>query len=84
MLANKNWWEVLQLKNLIYVTGNEYKLYTARKFLEPFAINVIGKKIKCPEIQADTIEEVARFSVEYAAKELNCAVLKNDKSIDNY
>lgn len=69
------------MKKIVYVTGNEYKLYTARKFLSPFDIEVEGKKIKCPEIQADTIQEVAIYSAEYAAKELNCAVLKNDMGL---
>ena len=69
------------MKDLIYVTGNQYKLFTAKKFLEPYGINVIGKKIKCIEIQADTIEEVAVYSAEYAANILNCAVLKNDMGL---
>lgn len=69
------------MKNLVYVTGNQYKLYTAKKFLEPYGINVIGKKIACIEIQADTIEEVAKYSAEYAANVLNCAVLKNDMGL---
>lgn len=69
------------MKDLIYVTGNKYKLFTAKKFLEPYGINVIGKKINCPEIQADSIEEVAKFSAEYACKALGCAVLKNDMGL---
>ena len=43
------------MKDLIYVTGNQYKLFTAKKFLEPYGINVIGKKMECIEIQADKI-----------------------------
>lgn len=69
------------MKDLIYVTGNKYKVFTAKKFLEPYGINVIGKKIHCPEIQADSIEEVAKFSAEYACKALGCAVLKNDMGL---
>lgn len=69
------------MKDLIYITGNQYKLYTARKFLEKYEINVIGKKIECPEIQADNIEDVARYSAEYACSKLNCAVLKNDMGL---
>lgn len=69
------------MKDIIYVTGNEYKLFSARKFLEPYGIRVIGKKISCPEIQADSIEEVAKYSAEYAANELNCPVLKNDTGL---
>lgn len=69
------------MKDLIYITGNEYKLYTARKFLTGYEINVIGKKIECPEIQADNIEDVAKYSAEYACSKLNCAVLKNDMGL---
>lgn len=69
------------MKDLIYVTGNKYKIFTAKKFLEPYGINVIGKKIYCPEIQEDSIEEVAKFSAEYASKALGCAVLKNDMGL---
>lgn len=69
------------MKDLIYVTGNQYKLYTARKFLTQYGINVIGQKIECPEIQADKIEDVAKFSAEYACSKLNCAVLKNDMGL---
>lgn len=69
------------MKDLIYVTGNKYKLYTAKKFLEPYGINVIGKKIECLEIQADTIEEVAKFSSKYACEQLKCPVLKNDMGL---
>lgn len=69
------------MKELIYVTGNKYKIFTAKKFLKPYGINVIGKKIDCIEIQADTIEEVARFSSKYASDKLSCAVLKNDMGL---
>lgn len=69
------------MKDLIYVTGNKYKIFTAKKFLEPYDINVIGKKIDCPEIQADTIDEVAKFSAEYACNFLNMPVLKNDMGL---
>lgn len=69
------------MKDLIYVTGNKYKIFTAKKFLEPYGINVIGQKINCPEIQADSIEEVAKFSAEYACKVLNSPVLKNDMGL---
>lgn len=69
------------MKDLIYITGNKYKIFTAKKFLEPYDINVIGKKIDCPEIQADSIEEVAKFSAEYACNFLNMPVLKNDMGL---
>lgn len=69
------------MKDLIYVTGNSYKLFTAKKALEPYGINIIGKKMDCIEIQADKIEDVAIFSSKYACDKLNCAVLKNDSGL---
>ena len=69
------------MKDLVYVTGNQYKIFTAKKFLEPYGINVIWKKIDCIEIQADRIEDVAIFSSKYACDKLNCAVLKNDMGL---
>jgi hypothetical protein len=47
---------------LTYITGNKVKLASAKKLLEPYGIKVIGKKIDCPEIQADTNEEIAKYS----------------------
>lgn len=46
------------MKDLIYVTGNESKIFSAKKLLEPYGINVIAKEIDCIEIQADKIEDV--------------------------
>ena len=63
------------MKDLVYVTGNHFKIFTAKKFLEPYGINIIGRKIDCIEIQANKIEDVAIFSSQYACNKLNCAVL---------
>lgn len=38
----------------------------------------MAKSIDCPEIQADTIEEVAKFSSKYASDFLKEDTLKND------
>lgn len=69
------------MKDLIYVTGNESKIFSAKKLLEPYGINVIAKKIDCIEIQADKIEDVAIFSSRYACEQLKCPVLKNDTGL---
>lgn len=55
------------MKKIIYVTGNEFKVLTASKILNPLGYQVEAKKIDCPEIQADTIEEVAEYSSKYAS-----------------
>jgi XTP/dITP diphosphohydrolase len=64
--------------NLVYVTGNKAKIDSAKQLLEPLGINVIQNKVECIEIQADTIEEVAKFSSKYASDILKTNVLKND------
>lgn len=66
---------------ITYVTGNKMKVLGAKTFLEPLGFTINQKKIDCPEIQADEIEEVAKFSSKYASNELKCNVLKNDSGL---
>ena len=66
---------------IIYVTGNKFKLDVAKKILEPYGFEIEQKKIYCPEVQDDKIEEVSKFSAKYAANELDCAVIKNDSGL---
>lgn len=71
------------MKNLIFVTGNKFKVMSAQYVLDKYntGIKVVGKKIDCPEIQADTVEEVAKYSSKYASDKLRATVLKNDTGI---
>lgn len=69
------------MKKIIYVTGNEFKVLTASKILNPLGYQVEAKKIDCPEIQADTIEEVAKYSSKYASDFLQESTLKNDSGL---
>lgn len=66
---------------IIYITGNKFKLLTAKNILEPIGIEVDNKVIDLPEIQADSIEEVAKYSSQYASKKLKCDTLKNDSGL---
>lgn len=66
---------------IVYVTGNKYKIELAKNILEPLGIEIEQKKIYCPELQDDSIENVSKFSAKYAANELNCAVIKNDSGL---
>lgn len=71
------------MKELILVTGNKFKVLSAQYILDKYesGIKLIGKQIECPEIQADTIEDVANFSSKYASDKLKTTVLKNDTGI---
>lgn len=67
--------------DITYVTGNKYKIELAQRILSPLGINVLQKKIYCPEIQDDKIENVSKFSAKYAANQLGVAVIKNDSGL---
>jgi len=66
------------MKKIIYVTGNWAKLASAKKFLEPLGFEIENVKLATTEIQADSVEEVAKYSAKEASERLKCDVLKND------
>ena len=66
---------------ITYVTGNKYKIELAERILNPLGVQILQKKIYCPEIQDDKIENVSKFSARYAANELNVPVIKNDSGL---
>lgn len=66
---------------ITYVTGNKFKIDMAQKILGPLGVEVLQKKIDCPEIQDDKIENVSKFSASYAAEKLNTPVIKNDSGL---
>lgn len=69
------------MKKIVYVTGNWAKIMSARQILEPLGFEVEQKKLEVPELQNDSIEEVAKYSAKWASDELKCAVLKNDSGL---
>lgn len=66
---------------IMYITGNWAKLKQARNLLEPLGIEVDNLKLDVPEIQADHMEEVAKFKAKWASNELKQAVLVNDNGL---
>lgn len=69
------------MNKVIYITGNKFKLFTAKQVLEPLGIEITNQKIDCPEIQSNSIEEVAKYSSKYASEFLQCNTLKNDTGL---
>ena len=69
------------MEKIIFVTGNTEKLNIARAALEGTGIYVENQKIECPEIQADSTEEIAKFSAKYASKKLKSTVIKLDSGL---
>lgn len=68
-------------KSITYVTGNWAKIDSAKQILEPLGYSVNNIKIETPEIQADDVTEVAKYSAKWAAQKLNVPVLKNDSGL---
>lgn len=63
------------------VTGNWAKIAQAKEVLEPKGIVVDNIKMDTIEIQADSVEEVARYSAKWASDKLKTNVVKNDTGI---
>ncbi|MBQ6285068.1 MAG: non-canonical purine NTP pyrophosphatase [Bacilli bacterium] len=68
-------------KAITYVTGNWAKLDSAKQVLEPLGYEVDNIKMETPEIQADDVTEVAKYSAKWACEKLGKAVLKNDTGL---
>lgn len=69
------------MKTITYVTGNWAKIASAKQALEPLGFKIENIKMETPEIQADDVIEVSKFSAKWAAEKLNRPVLKNDTGL---
>ena len=69
------------MKKITYVTGNWAKILSAKQTLEPLGFEIEQIKMDVPELQDDSIEEVAKFSAKWASEKLKCNVLKNDSGL---
>lgn len=66
------------MKNITMVTGNIGKWKIASEIFKKYNVKLLRKKMDTPEIQAYNVEEVSKYSAQYAANKLNCAVIKSD------
>lgn len=67
------------MNNTVFlVTGNPKKVQVAQFALEKYGLKVEQLAIETPEIQSSNTEEVAKYSVKYAAEEAKKAVIKGD------
>ena len=69
------------MRKITYVTGNWAKVLSAKQTLEPLGFEVDQVKMYVPELQDDSIEEIAKFSAKWASDKLKCDVLKNDSGL---
>lgn len=68
-------------KIITYITGNWAKIDSAKKALEPLGYTIDNLKIDVPEIQADDVTEVSKYSAKWACEKLGKAVLVNDSGL---
>lgn len=61
-----------------FVTGNQNKFLNGQKALQGSSIELIQKDLDTPERQSDSVEEIACFSAEWAARELGKPVVVTD------
>lgn len=69
------------MKKITYVTGNWAKIESAKQVLEPLGYEIDNIKMETPEIQADDVTEVSKYSAKWAAEKLGVPVLKNDTGL---
>ena len=63
---------------IIFVTGNQYKLEVARKALEGTKIILLQQKLDTPEIQSLDPKEIASYSAKWVAEKLGKPVVLTD------
>lgn len=68
-------------KRITYITGNWAKIASAKQIIEPLGYVIDNIKMETPEIQADDVTEVAKYSAKWACEKLKKAVLKNDSGL---
>lgn len=68
-------------KSLVYVTGNVLKFESALKAFAgtPYVLEQVN--LETPEIQSSSVEDVAKFSAQWASQQLNKAVLVTDAGL---
>jgi XTP/dITP diphosphohydrolase len=66
---------------LAFVTSNPGKVKEAKKYFEPLGINVYQLKIEYPEIQADTLEEVAEYGLRWLSERIKNPFFLDDSGL---
>jgi len=69
------------MKKIYFVTGNQGKLVEAQDKFSKIKIKVIQKNLGYPEIQADSLEDVAKFGVEYIKERFNQPFILEDAGL---
>jgi XTP/dITP diphosphohydrolase len=66
---------------LFFATGNPHKLKEVQHFLRPYPIEIKGVDLKGKEIQGETVEEIAEFSVLQAFQKMRKPIFTEDTGL---
>ena len=69
------------MKQIYFITGNKGKVREAKEKFSPLGIEIVQKNIGYPEIQADSLEEVARFGVKDVEKRVDHPFILEDAGL---
>jgi XTP/dITP diphosphohydrolase len=69
------------MKTLTFITSNKGKLAEASARLRPLGFTVVQNNLGYPEIQADTLQEVARYGVDCVRQQLQTAFFLEDSGL---
>ncbi len=69
------------MKTVYFITGNKGKLEEAKKKFSTVDINVVQKDLGYPEIQAEMLEDVAKFGVEHIQKRFENPFILEDAGL---
>ena len=69
------------MKTLYFVTSNKGKLSEAKQSFSDLGINIIQKNVGYPEIQADSLEEVAIFGANHLKNKLDHPFILEDAGL---
>lgn len=66
---------------IAFVTSNPGKVEEAKKFFRPLGVDVYQLRFEYPEIQADTLEEVAEYGVKWLAERIDGPFFLDDSGL---
>ena len=69
------------MKTLYFITSNKGKLLEARTKFQDLNIDIVQQDIGYPEIQTDSLEDVARFGAEHVQKRFNHPFILEDAGL---
>jgi len=69
------------MKTICFITGNKGKFAEVKEKLKPLDVEVIQENLGYPEIQADSLKEVARYGVEHIKKRFSHPFIIEDAGL---